>query len=59
MKTPEGILNATEVLTCISDPNKIDILQMSDVVIASSKYDRILMKVRINCCLHGDALLGI
>lgn len=59
LKTPVEILTAIEVLTCIDDPSKIDILWMSDVVIASSNYDRILIKVRINCSLHGDALLGI
>lgn len=46
-------------LQCTSDPTKMDILQMSDVVIASSKCDRVLINARINCSLHGDALLGI
>lgn len=53
------LLIAAEALTCVDDPSKINILQMSDVVAASSKYDRILIRVRTNCSLHGDALLGI
>lgn len=46
VKTPVGIFTAMKVFTRLSKPRL-------NAVIASSQYGLILIKVRINCCLHA------
>lgn len=45
--------------TCLHNPSKIWHTSRLHAVIANSEYGLILIKVRINCTLHGNVWLGI